>query len=179
DFTRYCRSQRDQALGQVLGLPTTMTLFCFIGIVVTEATVVLFGTAIWDPVELVPRLGSSAVVVVSLVALIVATLSTNIAANVVSPANDFSNLAPRRISFRTGGVITCLIGVAIMPWQLMNSLSTYIFTWLIGYSALLGPIAGIMICDYYLLRRMRLDRASLYDPDGPLRGVNWIAVGVL
>src|SRR5690606_17190652 len=146
---------------------------------VTSATVVLYGQAIWDPVELVPRLGSTAVVIISLLALIVATLTTNIAANVVSPANDFSNLAPRLISFRTGGIIACVIGAAIMPWRLLESLSTYIFTWLIGYGALLGPIAGIIICDYHLLRRRRLDRDALYDPDGPLHGVNWIAVGVL
>ncbi len=123
----------------------------------------LFGEAIWDPVALVPRLGSPAVVVLALIALTIATLSTNIAANVVSPANGFSNLWPAKISFRTGGLITCAIGVLIMPWNLYQDLGAYIFTWLIGYGALLGPIAGIMICDYFLLRRTRLDR------DRPLR----------
>jgi NCS1 family nucleobase:cation symporter-1 len=179
DFTRYVRSQRAQVLGQALGLPTTMTVFCFIGIVVTSATVFIFGEAIWDPVALIARLGSPAVIVVSLVVLSVATLSTNIAANVVSPANDFANVAPRRISFRTGGMITAVIGIAMMPWYLYNNLSAYIFTWLIGYSALLGPIAGIMLCDYYVLRRTRLDVPALYDANGAHRGTNWRAVVAL
>lgn len=166
DFTRFARSQRAQVLGQTLGLPTTMTLFCFIGIAVTQAAVILYGRAIWDPVELIARIGSAPVIVISLIALTVATLSTNIAANVVSPANDFSNLSPRRISFRTGGLITAVIGIVMMPWYLYNNLGAYIFTWLIGYSALLGPIAGIMLCDYYLIRRTRLNVAALYDPAG-------------
>ncbi len=172
DFTRYCRSQRDQAMGQVLGLPTTMTLFCFVGIMVTAATVVVFGEAIWDPVQLIARIGSVPVVVISLFALSIATLSTNIAANVVSPANGFSNIAPSKISFRTGALITCTIGLVIMPWRLYNDLGAYIFTWLIGYSALLGPIAGVMLCDYFVLRRTRLDAKALYDPDGEYKGVN-------
>jgi NCS1 family nucleobase:cation symporter-1 len=176
DFTRYCRSQRDQALGQLLGLPTTMTLFCFVGVVVTAATVLIYGEAIWDPVTLVARLGTTPVVVIALVVLTVATLSTNLAANVVSPANGFSNAWPRRISFRTGGIITCVIGVVMMPWYLYNDLGAYIFTWLIGYSALLGPIAGIMLCDYFLLRRTRLDAAALYDPHGVYGGTNWRAI---
>jgi len=176
DFTRYCRSQRDQALGQLLGLPTTMTLFCFVGVVVTAATVLIYGEAIWDPVTLVVRLGTTPVVVIALVVLTVATLSTNLAANVVSPANGFSNAWPRRISFRTGGIITCVIGVVMMPWYLYNDLGAYIFTWLIGYSALLGPIAGIMLCDYFLLRRTRLDAAALYDPHGVYGGTNWRAI---
>ncbi len=179
DFTRYTRSQRDQIVGQVAGLPATMTLFCFIGIIVTGATVVIFGEAIWDPVELVKRMGSPTVVVVSMLALLLATLSTNLAANVVSPANGFSNLAPRRIGFRLGGLITCVIGIAIMPWRLMEDLGAYIFTWLIGYSALLGPIAGIMICDYFLIRRTRLDVDALYDAKGRYGGVNWRAMVAL
>ena len=157
DFTRYCRSQKDQAAGQLIGLPSTMTLFSFVGIIVTGATVVLYGQAIWDPVELVARMGSSWIVVLSMVALLIATLSTNLAANVVSPANGFSNLAPRWISFRTGALMTAAIGILIMPWRLMTDLSDYIFVWLIGYSALLGPIAGIMLCDYFVIRRTELD----------------------
>lgn len=176
DFTRYAKSQKSQVWGQALGLPTTMTLFAFIGIIVTQATVLIFGEAIWDPVALVARLGSPAVIIISLIALSIATLTTNIAANVVSPANDFSNLAPSRISFRTGGMITAVIGVVMMPWYLFNNLGAYIFTWLIGYSALLGPIAGIMLCDYYLIRRARLEVGELYDPQGPLHGVKWRAV---
>jgi NCS1 family nucleobase:cation symporter-1 len=169
DFSRYARSQRDQIVGQAIGLPPTMTLFSFIGIVVTGATVVIFGEAIWDPVEVINRTGSKALSVIALIALAVATLSTNIAANVVSPANDFANLAPRRISFRNGGIITAVIGIAMMPWKLVADPRGYIFTWLIGYSALLGPIAGIMIADYYILRRKKLSVSSLYRHDGIYR----------
>ncbi len=166
DFTRYAKSQKSQAWGQALGLPTTMTLFCFIGIVATSATTIIFKETISDPVALVARLGSVPVIVLALFMLTVATLSTNIAANVVSPANDISNLAPRRISFRIGGLITALIGIAMMPWYLYNNLAAYIFTWLIGYSALLGPIAGVMLCDYYLIRRTRLNVPALYEERG-------------
>lgn len=174
DFTRYAKDQKTQALGQALGLPTTMTLFCFIGIMVTSATVMIYGRAIWDPVALVSKFGSAPVIIISLVALSAATLTTNIAANVVSPANDIANLAPGRITARTGGMITAFIGIAMMPWYLYNNLATYIFTWLIGYSALLGPIAGIMLCDYYLLRKTRLSLAALYDAENSAygRGVN-------
>ena len=179
DFTRYCKSQKDQALGQLIGLPTTMTLFSFIGIAVTSATIVIFGSAIWDPIELVGKLGSTAAVVIALIALTVATLSTNIAANVVSPANGFANLSPRNISFRTGGIITCIIGIVIMPWRLYNDLGEYIFTWLIGYSALLGPIAGIMICDYFVVRRMRLNSDALYDAKGEYAGFRMSTVVIL
>lgn len=182
DFTRFARSQKAQVWGQALGLPTTMTLFCFIGIVVSSATIHIYGRTIWDPVELTAQLGSPMVIVISLIALSVATLSTNIAANVVSPANDFSNLAPRRISFRTGGLITAVVGVLMMPWYVYTNLGAYIFTWLIGYSALLGPIAGIMLCDYYVIRRGRLDVGALYDPRGAYSyggGVNARAVTAL
>ena len=176
DFTRYCRSQKDQAAGQLIGLPSTMTLFSFVGIIVTGATVVLYGEAIWDPVELVMRMGSSWIVVLSMVALLIATLSTNLAANVVSPANGFSNLAPRWISFRTGALMTAAIGMLIMPWRLMTDLSDYIFVWLIGYSALLGPIAGIMLCDYFVIRRTELDAEALYDPEGEYAGISLAAM---
>ena len=179
DFTRYAKSQQSQSLGQALGLPTTMTLFCFIGIIVTSATTMIFHETIRDPVALVARLGSVPVIIISLIALSVATLTTNIAANVVSPANDFANLSPARISYRSGGMITAIIGILMMPWYLYNNLAAYIFTWLIGYSALLGPIAGIMLCDYFILRRTRLNVAALYDPCGEYaysRGINWRAV---
>jgi NCS1 family nucleobase:cation symporter-1 len=183
DFTRYARDQKAQAVGQAIGLPPTMTLFCFIGIMVTSATTVIFGEEIGDPVALVGKLGSTWVIVLSLVALSVATLSTNIAANVVSPANDISNLSPRRISFRMGGMITAVIGIVMMPWYLMNNLQGYIFTWLIGYSALLGPIAGIMLADYYLLRKTRLNVEALYDERGEYSyggsGINWRAIAAL
>ena len=169
DFSRYAVSQRAQVTGQALGLPLAMAFYSFIGVAVTSATVVIFGRTIWDPLDVLVRFSSPVVLVVAMVALCVATLATNIAANVVSPANDFSHLAPARISFRTGGLITGLIGVAMMPWKLLADPSGYIFTWLVGYSALLGPIGGVMIADYFVVRRARLDLAGLYDPRGPYR----------
>jgi len=182
DFTRYARSQRDQVIGQAVSLPTTMALFSFIGIAVTSATVIIFGEAIWDPVVLIGRLESPLAAAVGLLALLVATLSTNIAANVVSPANDFSNLSPSRISFRTGGIITGVIGVVIMPWRLVSDLGAYIFTWLIGYGAMLGAVSGVMLADYYVVRRRHLVPADLFRRDGVYafhRGTNWRAVAAL
>ena len=167
DFTRYARSQRDQALGQALALPLAMGLFSFIGVAVTSGTIVIFGKAIWDPVELAARFDAPVVHVVALLGLILATLATNLAANVVSPANDFANLWPRRISFRTGGLITGLVGVAMQPWKLVADPSVYIFKWLIAYSALLGAVGGVLIADYYLVRHTRLDVAGLYRASGP------------
>jgi len=162
DFSRYARSQKAQMLGQALGLPTAMTLYSFIGVAVTSASVVIFGEAIWDPVVLLGRFHQPAVAFVALIALLLATLNTNVAANVVSPSNDFSNVNPRRISFRTGGLITGCLGLVMMPWKLMGDYSAYIFGWLVGYSALLGPIAGIMIVDYFLVRRRELAVEDLY-----------------
>jgi NCS1 family nucleobase:cation symporter-1 len=170
DFSRFARSQRDQALGQALGLPLTMTLYAFIGVAVTSATIVVFGQAIWDPVALMAKFNNPVLVVLALVALALATLSTNIAANVVSPANDFSNLWPRRISFRTGGLITGVVGILMCPWKLYADPKGYIFTWLIGYSALLGPIGGIMIADYIVWRKRRLAVAELYQLRGRYAG---------
>jgi NCS1 family nucleobase:cation symporter-1 len=162
DFTRYAKSQRDQAWGQALGLPTAMTLYSFIGVAVTSASVVLFGEAIWDPVALIGRFHQPLVAFVALVAILLATLNTNVAANVVSPSNDFSNLNPRLISFRTGGLITGVMGVVLMPWKLLGDYGAYIFGWLVGYSGLLGPIAGIMIADYFLVRGRTLNVEDLY-----------------
>ena len=156
DFTRYAKSQKAQALGQAMGLPTAMTLYSFIGVAVTSASVVIFGEAIWDPVTLLGRFNQPLVAFVALIALLVATLTTNVAANVVSPSNDFSNLNPRRISFRTGGIITGILGMVMMPWKLLSDYSAYIFGWLVGYSGLLGPIAGIMVVDYFIVRRREL-----------------------
>ncbi len=172
DFTRYARSQKDQMLGQLLGLPSTMTLFAFIGVAVTCAAVVVFKDIIvvsdapWDPVQLLSRFEHPVVVIVSMLGLAIATLSTNIAANVVSPANDFSNLAPKLISFKTGGLLTGLIGILIMPWKLLATAGGYIFVWLIGYGTLLGPIGGILIADYYVVRRRWLHLPDLYLADG-------------
>ena len=182
DFTRYAKSQRDQALGQAIGLPAAMTLYSFIGVAVTSASVVIFGQAIWDPVVLLTRFNRPVVAFIALIALLIATLNTNVAANVVSPSNDFSNLNPRRISFRTGGLITGVIGVAMMPWKLLSNFSDYIFGWLVGYSGLLGPIAGIMIADYFILRKCELDVNALYHAEGIYtytRGVNWNAIVAL
>jgi NCS1 family nucleobase:cation symporter-1 len=179
DFTRYAKSQKDQMLGQAIGLPLFMTLFAFIGVAVTSATVVIFGEAIPNPTVLAGRMGGGFAVVISLFALTIATLSTNIAANVVAPANAIMNLAPRRAGFRMGAMITAGIGVVIMPWHLIESTGGYIFTWLLGYSALLGPIGGIVIADYFLVRRTNLDLEGLYQSDGPYsyqRGVNMIAI---
>lgn len=167
DFTRYAKSQRDQILGQAIGLPTTMTLFAFIGVAVTGSTVVIYGgEPIWDPVELLGKMGGGFSVVISLFALSVATLSTNLAANVVSPANAIINVNPRKISFKLGGYITAGLGLAMFPWKLLESTGDYIFTWLIGYSALLGPIGGILIADYFLVRKTELDIADLYRKRG-------------
>ena len=179
DFTRYAKSQKAQMLGQALGLPTAMTLYAFIGVAVTSASVVLFGEAIWDPVQLLGRFHHPAVALIALVALVLATLNTNVAANVVSPSNDFSNLNPRLISFRIGGLITGVVGVCMMPWKLLGDFSAYIFGWLVGYSGLLGPVAGVMIADYFLLRRARLKLDDLYIRKGAYEydgGVNWRAV---
>ena len=182
DFTRFARNQRAQAIGQAIALPATMTLYSFIGVAVTSATVVIYGSAIWDPVRLLSRFHSPVAVVISLTAILLATLNVNIGANVVSPANDFSNLWPRRISFKTGGVITCFMGIAIMPWKLLANYKTFIFGWLGGYAAFLGPLAGIMICDYYLVRKRVLVVDDLYLRGGAYeysRGFNWRAVGAL
>jgi NCS1 family nucleobase:cation symporter-1 len=179
DFTRYAKSQRDQVLGQAIGLPTTMTLFAFIGVAVTSSTVVIFGEPVWDPNVLLGRMGGGFAVGISLFALTIATLSTNIAANVVSPANVFINLSPQKVSFRMGAMITAGLGIAIFPWKLLESTGGYIFTWLIGYSALLGPIGGIMVVDYFLYRGTRLNLDALYHEKGQYRyrgGFNPIAV---
>ncbi len=166
DFTRYAKSQRSQALGQALGLPTTMTLFAFIGVAVTAATIVVFGEAIWDPIVLVTRIGSPGVIIFAALIVLAAQLTTNMAANVVSPANDFSNLSPRRISYVTGGLITAVLGIAMMPWKLYSDASAYIFTWLIGYSSLMGALGGILIADYWVLRRQKLSLPDLFAERG-------------
>jgi NCS1 family nucleobase:cation symporter-1 len=169
DFSRYAASQRDQVVGQAIGLPLAMAFYSFIGVAVTSATAVIFGRTIWDPLDVLVQFRNPVVLIVAMVALCIATLATNIAANVVSPANDFANLAPRRITFRIGGLITGIIGILMMPWKLLADPSGYIFTWLVGYSGLLGPVGGIMIADYFVLHRMRLDVPALYDPNGRYR----------
>ena len=182
DFTRYARSQRSQMLGQALGLPLTMTAFAFIGVAVTSATLLIYGQPIPNPVDLMTRFDSVLVIAFATAVIFAAQLTTNMAANVVSPSNDFSNLNPKMISYVTGGFITAVIGVLMMPWKLMSSMGAYIFTWLIGYSGLMGAIAGILICDYWVLRKQRLDLAALFDPEGRYSyagGINWRAIVVL
>jgi NCS1 family nucleobase:cation symporter-1 len=182
DFTRYAKSQRSQATGQALGLPTTMTAFAFIGVAVTSATIVVFGKAIWDPIELVARIGSPAVIIFGALVVLAAQITTNMAANVVSPANDFSNLNPRRISYVTGGLITAVIGILMMPWKLYSDAAAYIFTWLIGYSSLMGALGGILIADYWVVRRQKLNLRDLFELKGEYtysNGTNWRAVAAL
>ena len=167
DFTRYAHSQKAQMMGQALGLPPTMALYSFIGVAVTSATAVIYGKTIWDPVVLLTRFTNPLVLTVAMLALGIATLATNIAANVVSPANDFAHLWPKKISFRTGGYITGIIGILIQPWKLVSDPTGYIFTWLVAYSSLLGSVGGILIADYFLIRRTKLDLPGLYKSDGP------------
>jgi NCS1 family nucleobase:cation symporter-1 len=177
DFTRFGRSQREQMVGQVVALPTTMSVFAAMGVMITSATVIIYGESIWDPVQLVGRFDSALVVAIAMFTAVVATLAVNIAANVVSPANDFANAFPRFISFKTGGLVTGILGIAIMPWKLLADPSGYIYSWLLGYSGGLGSIAGVLIADYWVIRRRELRLEDLYLPDGLYRGWNWRAIG--
>jgi nucleobase:cation symporter-1, NCS1 family len=181
DFTRYGRSQSEQTRGQVVALPTTMTVFAAMGVVITSASAKIYGEPIWDPVRLVAKFESRLIVAIAMFTVIIATLGVNIAANVVSPANDFANLAPGKISFRIGGLITGVLGVAMMPWKLLADPNLYIFSWLGGYSGGLAAIAGVLICDYWIVRKTRLRLADLYRRNGSYRygskyGVNPAAI---
>ncbi len=186
DFTRYAKSQGAQIVGQAFGLPVAMTLYTFIGIACTSASTVVFGEPIWSPITLLGRFHQPLVAFLALISILVATLNVNIGANVVGPSNDFSNLHPRLISFRSGGLITGFLGLAMMPWKLMASHTNYI-GWLVGYSGLLGPVAGIMVADYFFIRHTRLDvpalyhRHGLYEYTGGInpRAVVALAAGVL
>lgn len=166
DFTRYAKSQAAHIRGQAIGLPPAMTLFAFVGVVVTSASAIIYGSPEWDPVQLAGKFESKIVVTFAMIGIIISTLATNIAANIMSPANDFSNLSPKKISFRTGGYITGVIGILIFPWKLMADPHGYIFTWLIAYSSLLGPVGGIMIVDYFFIRKKQLLLNDLYDTNG-------------
>ncbi len=179
DFTRYAKSQKDQIFGQAIGLPVTMGLYAFIGVAVTSATIVIYGEAIWDPVVLITKFTNPIVLAVSLFALCLATLATNLAANVVSPANDFANLWPSKITFRIGGLITGIIGILIQPWKLVADPSGYIFTWLVGYSALLGPIGGILIADYFIVRKTNLKTIDLYNSNGEYKYKNGFNIAAI
>src|SRR5688500_6946546 len=174
DFTRYAKSQRSQSLGQALCFPTTMTTFAFIGVAVTSATIVIFGRAIWDPIELVSRIGRAPVIIFAALVVLAAQLTTYMAANVVSPSNDFSNLSPRRISYVTGGLITAVLGIVMMPWKLYSDAAAYIFTWLLGYSSLMGALGGILIADYWIIRKQQLDVDDLFRVRGRYTYANGI-----
>lgn len=184
DFTRYAKDQKAQIVGQIVGLPPTMTIFSAMGVIITAATTVVYGKAIADPLQLLakPEFANPIIVLISLISIAVATLSVNVAANVVSPAFDFANLWPSKINFRIGGTITGVIGIMMCPWYLLANTQSYIFVWLNGYSIVLGPIAGIMICDYWLLRRKHLTVSQLYLKEGMYgysKGWNWCAVAAL
>ncbi len=176
DFTRFGRSQREQMVGQVVALPTTMSVFAAMGVMITSATTIIYGQAIWDPVQLVARFSSPLIVAVSMFTVVVATIAVNIAANVVSPANDFANAFPRFIGFKTGALLTGILGILIQPWRLLADPSGYIFTWLLGYSGGLGSIAGVLVADYWLVRRRELKLEDLYLVGGAYRGWNGRAI---
>jgi NCS1 family nucleobase:cation symporter-1 len=183
DFTRFGKSQRDQVVGQVVALPSTMTVFAAMGVMITSAAVVIFPhmkpDELWDPMKLVGQFQSVPVIAISMFTVVVATLAVNIAANVVSPANDFANAFPKWIAFSTGGLITGIIGILMQPWRLLADPSGYIFAWLVGYSGGLGSIAGVLIADYWFIRQKRLELADLYRTKGEYTytsGWNWRAV---
>jgi nucleobase:cation symporter-1, NCS1 family len=179
DFTRFGRGQREQMVGQIVALPTTMSVFAAMGVMITSATVIIYGETIWDPIKLVGRFHAPLVVAISMFTAVVATLAVNIAANVVSPANDFANAFPRLIRFRTGGLITGILGIVMQPWRLLSDPSGYIYAWLVGYSGGLGSIAGVLIADYWVVRHRELKLEDLYLPQGVYRysgGWNWKAV---
>src|SRR5437867_12995981 len=183
DFTRFGHSQREQAIGQVVALPTTMTVFAAMGVMITSAAVVIYpqmkADELWDPMKLVGQFHQVAVVAISMFTVVVATLAVNIAANVVSPANDFANAFPKLISFRTGGLVTGIVGILMQPWRLLADPSGYIFSWLVGYSGGLGSIAGVLIVDYWLVRKKQFVPGDLYRTNGVYTysgGWNWRAV---
>ena len=186
DFTRFARTQRDQMVGQAVGLPVPMALLSVISVVVTSATVVIYGQAIWDPIDLTSRMTGIGVGI-ALIILTLDTMCCNLAANLVGPAYDFSSLWPKGISYRAGGMITATIAIVMMPWKILATTHGYIFTWLVGYSALLGPVAGIMMVDYFLIRGTRLDHRELFDENGEyaytggwnIAAVVALAIGVL
>jgi NCS1 family nucleobase:cation symporter-1 len=183
DFTRFGKSQRDQVVGQVVALPSTMTVFAAMGVMITSAAIVIYPhmrpAELWDPMKVVGQFQSIGVIAISMFTIVVATLAVNIAANVVSPANDFANAFPKWISFRTGGLITGIIGILMQPWRLLADPTGYIFGWLVGYSGGLGSIAGVLIADYWFVRKKRLELGDLYRPQGAYtytRGWNWPAI---
>jgi len=179
DFTRFGKGQRQQTWGQILGLPTTMSYIAIVSIVVTSAAAVIYHTTIWDPVQLTTKFSNTAVVIIGLIMVVLATMSVNVAANVVSPSYDFSNASPRLVSFRVGGLITGVLGILIQPWRLLSDPHIYIFTWLGFYGGVLGTIAGVLIAGYWVRARTRLSLGELYIRDSRYwyrAGWNWRAV---
>jgi len=171
DFSRYARTQRSQIMGQIIGLPLTMLLFAGLGVVLTAASVELTGESISDPINLIGRIDSDVGVIIAMIMIIIATISTNTAANIVSPTNVFQNVAPKIINERRGVIITGIIGLALMSWELLKrlgwletdvSVESLYSGWLLGYSSLLGPIAGIMVVDYFLIKNQEYDLLALY-----------------
>lgn len=181
DFSRYVKSQKSQIVGQIIGLPATMFLFAALGVVLTAASTTLVGETISDPINLIGKIDSPIWVAIAMVMIIIATLSTNTAANIVSPTNDFQNVAPKKINQTRGVLITGLFGVMLMSWELIKklgwiesdvSVEAMYTNWLLGYSSLLGPIAGIMIVDYFIIKKQQLDLAQLYKTNGIYGGFN-------
>jgi len=162
DFTRYAKSQKDQITGQLLGLPTTMAFYAFVGVFGTLGSIIVFNRAIWNPAELIDAFHSPILSIFGGFVIFLATITTNIAANVVAPANAFANLMPKKISYRAGVIITGIAGIVIMPWKLYSDPSGYIFNWLGIYGSFLGPLAGLYIADYYILRKQKLNLYDLY-----------------
>lgn len=179
DFTRFGKGQRAQVWGQTLGLPTTMTAFALLSVLVTSGSQAVYGEPVWEPVDLAAKADNVFGLLFALVTVLVATVSVNIAANVVSPAYDLANLAPRFINFRTGALITGVVGVLIFPWKLIETPELYIYVWLGVVGGLLGTVAGVLVADYWVVRRTALDLADLYRQDGRYwyaGGWNWRAV---
>lgn len=182
DFSRYAKTQRQQFMGQLLGLPTTMTLFAFCGVLITGATKIIFGEFLWDPTMVVARMGTPIAAILGAAGIVIATMTTNIAANVVAPANGISNISPQKFSYKTGALVTGALGVLIMPWKLLSSAGAYIFGWLGTYGLFLGPLAGIFVADYYLYRKKKLDLVDLFRGEKGRywynNGVNWNGIAV-
>jgi len=179
DFTRYAKSEKSEVIGQSIGLPIAMTLYAFIGVAVTSASIVIYGNAIWDPVALIGKFTNPVVVVIAMTAIILATISANIAANLVSPANDILHIWPQKLTFKTGGYIAIVIGILMQPWKLVADPSGYIFKWLVAYSGLLGAIGGILIVDYYFIRKTKVNINHLYQKNYEYwyyKGFNLLAI---
>jgi nucleobase:cation symporter-1, NCS1 family len=180
DFTRFGRSQKEQVVGQSIALPSTMTIFAAMGIMITSASAVIYGKPVWNPIDLAGHFTSRLIVGIAMFTAVIATLAVNIAANVVSPANDFANAFPRKINFKRGGLITGFLGIAMMPWELVKDAHRYLDGWLGGYGGALGTVAGVLVVDYWIIRKTRLDLRSLYSTDGAYRYRNgWNSAAVI